>query len=143
MATKSWRSAYIELQDTTTWERVMLGDIEHRSDIEVVFSAADNQIAVLSSPYAIYSIRRIASHSIPGPKEGESVIRRLPSKHVMNWSYVPSWGDDSDELSGLLQVWKVKDRSECAFSLDINIGKYFDIYLAPDGFTVIFPDPTL
>jgi len=63
----------------------MVGDIEHRSDIEVVFSAADNQIAVLSSPYAIYSIRRIASHSIPGPKEGESVIRRLPSKHVMNW----------------------------------------------------------
>ena len=33
-------------------------------------------------------------------------------------------GDDSDELSGLLQVWKVKDHSERAFSLDINSAKY-------------------
>jgi len=49
--------------------------------------------------------------------------------------------NDSDEISGLFQVWKVKDHIECTFSLDIEIDEYSDIFLAPDGSTVIFTEP--
>jgi len=57
--------------------------------------------------------------------------------------YAKLQDDDSDEISGLLQVWKLKDDSECTSSLDININKYSKIFLAPDGLTVIFIDPVL
>ena len=43
------------------------------------------------------------------------------------------------EISGLLQVWKLKDHSECIFSLDIDINSSY-ILLAPDGLTVIIPE---
>ena len=43
---------------------------------------------------------------------------------------------------GLLQVWKLKDHSECTFSLEINMDKRSDILLAPDGLTLIIDDPT-
>jgi len=147
VATKSRRPAYIESRDTTTWESVMLEDIEHRSDIEVAFSADDNQIAVLSHSLVticdiLHPENRLSFN--PWPKRRsvrDSKVAFQTCHELVICAKLK--GDDSDELSGLLQVWKVKDRSECAFSLDISIGKYSDIYLAPDGSTVIFPDLTL
>ena len=44
---------------------------------------------------------------------------------------------------GLLQVWKLKDHSECTSSLDININENSSFSLTPDGLTVTFIGPTL
>ena len=55
MATKSQRSTYIELRDTTTGELMGPRDVE--PGYEVAFSADDNRIAVLS--HSLVTIRDI------------------------------------------------------------------------------------
>ena len=46
------------------------------------------------------------------------------------------WRDDDDDSDGLLQVWHVTGPTRL-FSLDIEITKYSDIFLAPDGLTAV------
>ena len=46
---------------------------------------------------------------------------------------------DSHEISVLLQVWKLKDHSECISSLDVNSFTF----LAPNGLTLITISPAL
>ena len=94
----------------------LLGSVEHES--EIAFSADDNRVAILfNSLVTICDLCtwRIASHSIPGPKEEEvSALRRSPSKHVI---CAQLRDNGSDEISGLFKVWKVKGHIEGTFSL--------------------------
>jgi len=68
--------------------------IQSRYDTDVAFSADDSQIAV-------------------------SEDGRLPSEHVMIWYKLK--GDDLDEISGLFQIWKLRDHTECMYPLGINM----------------------
>jgi len=63
-------------------------------DTDVAFSADDSQIAV-------------------------SEDGRLSSEHVMVWYKLK--GDDLDEILGLLQIWKLRDHTECMYPLGINM----------------------
>jgi len=134
VATKSRDSTYIELRDTTTWELVGPRDLEYKY---VAFSTDDNRIAVLSgSLVTICDINHPENRLSfnPWPK-GRSIQMRGVAFQTCNnlVTCAELEGDDSHERSELLQVWKVKDRSECIFSLD----KYRNIWLAPDGLTFI------
>jgi len=66
----------------------------YQCNTDVAFSADDSQIAV-------------------------SEDGRLPSEHVMVWYKLK--GDDLDEISGLLQIWKLRDHTECMYPLGINM----------------------
>ena len=143
VATKSRRPAYIELRDTVTWEVVGPRDVECRSQIEVAFSADDKRIAVLTR-------NRVTICDIMHPENRLSFNPWPKGRHVYRWkaafqtcNHLVICAQLRDDFSGLLQVWKLKDHSECMSSLDINISKYSDIFLAPDGLTVIFTDPVL
>jgi len=149
VATGSWGDGHLKLWDTTTWEPVGPRDVEFAS--QVAFSADDKRIAVLSeSLVTIWDINHPENRLSfdPWPK-GKSVDSRKAAFQTCNDLVICAKleDDDSHEISGLLQVWKVKDHSECIFSLDINIDKYSDIYpaslanLAPDGLTVIISSP--
>ena len=143
-ATKSQQSTYIELWDTTTWKLVGPRDVKYGS--EVAFSADDNWIAVLSeSPVIICNINHPENRPSfdPWPK-GRSVYSRQAAFQTYNTLVICAQleDDDSHEISGLLQVWKVKDHSQCMFSLDIAIDKFSRIFLAPDGLTLIIRGPT-
>ena len=140
VATKSRQSTHIELRDTTTWELVGRRDDEYKS--EVAFSADDNRIAVLSgSLLTVYDLNRPENRLSfePWPKGRSAFIRKAAFQTCDDLVVCAQL--DSHETSGLLQVWKVKDYSECTFSLDININKYSNIFLAPDGLTVIIASP--
>jgi len=141
VATKSRRPDYVELRDTTTWELVGSTDVEYK---KVAFSADDKRIAILTR-------NRVTICDIMHPEKRLSIDPWPKGRHLYTWKAAfPTCNhlvicallrdNDSDEFSGLLQVWKLKDHSECTSSLDI---KYSDIFLAPDGLTVIFTDPVL
>ena len=136
VATASQEDRHLELWDTTTWEPVGPRDVE--LGYPVAFSADDNRIAVLSkSLVTVYDINHPENRLSfdPTPK-GRSVYRRKAAFQTCNDLVICAQLED-DEISGLLQVWNVKDNSKCTFSLDININRYSDIFLAPDGLTVI------
>jgi len=136
VATGSRKNRHLELWDTTTWERVGPRDVEYAS--QVAFSADDNRIAVLSeSLVTICDINHPENRLSfdPTPK-GRSVRIRQAAFQTCNDLVICARIEDGG-ISGLLQIWKVKDHSECTFSLDINMDKYSDIFLAPDGLTVI------
>jgi len=146
VATKSRRPdyVYVELRDTATWELVGSMDVEYRSWIEVAFSADDKRIAVLTDDHVTILHPENCLSFEPWPK----------GRHVLGWKAAfqtcndlvicaKLQDDDSDEISGLLQVWKLKDHSKCTSSLHINIDKYWPLFLAPDGLTVIFTYPVL
>jgi len=151
VATKSQRPDYVEWRDTATWEVVGSTDVEYKDDIEVAFSADDKRIAVLTDDRVticdiMHPENRLSFD--PWPKGRRVYIRKAAFQtcnHLVIWARLQD--NDSDEFSGLLQVWKLKDHSECTSSLDININKYPDnssyIFLAPDGLTVIFANPVL
>ena len=151
VATRSRQSDYVEWRDTATWEVVGSMNVEE-GGTQVAFSANDKRIAVLTYD-------RITICDIMHPENRLSFNPWPKGRHVSfnPWptvGYVYEWkaafqtcnhlvicaklGGDS---SGLLQVWKLKDHSECVSSLDIN--EYFKPFLAPDGLTVIFTDPFL
>jgi len=145
VAPRSRRPHYVELRDTTTWEVVGSMDVEHRGWIQVAFSADDKQIAVFTGDRVticdIMHPENRLSFDL-WPKGGRVRLREaaFPTcNHLVICALLQD--DDSDEISGLLQVWKLKDHSECMSSLHIN--KCLDIFLAPDGLTVIFADPVL
>jgi len=113
--------------------------------IEVAFSANDKRIAVLSNYWVticdiMHPENRLSFD--PWPK-GRRVRNRQVAFQTRNGLVICAQLEDLDsyEISGLLQVWEVKDHSECMFSLDITIGKWFPILLAPDGLTVITRRP--
>ena len=141
MTTRPLESTYIKLWDTATWELVGSRDIDHGS--QVVFSAGDNRIAILSeSLVTIWDI----SH----PENCLSFDPWPKGRGIYNLKAAFQTCDDlvisaqlEDDGSGLLQVWKVKDNSECMFSLDIAINYSSEIFLAHDGLTAITHMPTL
>jgi len=145
VATGPRRPGYIELWDTTTWELVGSMDVEE-GQIEVAFSADDKRIAVLTKDRVtmcdiMHPENRFSFD--PWPK-GRRVDRWRAAFQTCNHLVICAWLPNN-EISGLLQVWKLKDHSECASSLDININTSFHqgIFLAPDGLTVIFTEPVL
>ena len=147
VATKSRRPDYVELRDTTTWELVGSTDVEYKDNIEVAFSADDKRIAVLTVDHVticdiMHPEKRLSFN--PWPK-GRHLCRWKAAFPTCNHLVIRALlrDDDWNELSGLLQVWKLKDHSECTSSLDINMNKDPYILLAPDGLTVIFTDPVL
>ena len=144
-ALKSRQSAHTELRDTTTWELVGPSDIEYKP--EVAYSADDDRIAVFTeSLVTIYDVNHPKNRLSfdPWPK-GRRILIKMVAFQPCNDLVICSQteDDDSHEISGLLQVWNVKDHSESTFSLDININKRSSILLAPDGMTVIVTDPVL
>jgi len=147
VATGSRRSGYVELQDTATWGLVGSRDVEYKDNIEVAFSADDKRIAVLTDDRVticdiMHPENRLSFD--PWPK-GRRVLRWKAAFQTCNDLVICTQLQDneSDEISGLLQVWKLKDHSECTSSLDINISKYSHTFLAPDGLTAIFTHPVL
>jgi len=140
VATRSWQPDYIELRDTTTWEVVGSVDVEYEFNIQVAFSADDKRIAVLTGNCVticdvMHPENRLSFDPRPG---GRSVYRWKAAFQTCNDLVICA---ELNSTSGLLQVWKLKDHSECTSSLDINITRNSSISLAPDGLTVIFADP--
>ena len=106
VATKSRRPDHVGLRDTTTWEFVGSTDVEYEGNIEVAFSADDKRIAVLSRNHVtICDIMHPENRLSFDPWPKGRRVRLAP---------------------GL-------DHSECTSSLDINMSKYSDIFLAPNG----------
>jgi len=140
VATRSRRPDYVELRDPTTWEVVGSMDVEGGST-QVAFSANDKRIAVLTDGRVticdiMHPENRLSFD--PWPK-GRRV--RRPKAAFPTYNHLVICAQLEDDFSGLLQVWKLKDHSECMSSLDINT--IWGIFLAPDGLTVIFTDPVL
>jgi len=148
VATVALKSTCVELRDTATWELIGCRDIEGAS--QAVFFPDDNRIAVLSeSLVTICDINHPENHLSfnPSPK-GKSVWVREAAFQTRDDLVICTQLKDGMFLksSGLLQVWKLKDHSECIFSLDIYINHSRDdpaILLAPDGLTLIATHPTL
>jgi len=52
---------------------------------------------------------------------------RLPSEHVMIWYKLK--GNDLDEILGLLQIWELRDHTECMYPLTSIISwRSFDLH---------------
>ena len=146
VATRSRRSDNVELRDTTNRNYARPMSVEYKRGIEIVFSTDDNWIAVSTgSLVTTCDIVHPENHLSFDPQPKGSVRNRKFAFQTRNDLVICTQleGDDSYEISGLLQVWKLKDQSECTFSLSINIRENSSIYLAPDGLTVIFTDPVL
>jgi len=138
VATRSRQSDYVELQDTATWEVVGSTDVEYKRGIKVAFSADDKQIAVLTDGRVTISHPENRLSFDPWPKGrhvGKAAFQTCNDLVTYTWP--------KDDCPDLLQVWQLKDDSECTSSLDININTYSSVLLAPDGLTVIFTDPVL
>jgi len=132
----------IELWDTATWKVVGARDI--KPGFQVAFSADEKWIAVLSESLVTRCDINHPEYRFsfdPWSKRRSVRGSKVAFQTHNDLVICAKLRDNSDEMSGLLQVWKVKDHSECIFSLDINIDKYSDILLAPDGLTVILTSP--
>jgi len=138
---------HVELRDTTTWELVVSTDVAYEDSLEVAFSADDKRIAVLTDD-------RVTICDIMHPENRLSFDPRPKGRYVLRWrAAFPTCNhlvicaqlqdDDLDEIPCLLQVWQLKDHSECTSSLDSNFNKWSNIFLSPDGLTVIFTHPVL
>jgi len=141
VAARSRRPDYVELRDTTTWEVVGSTDVDYKDNTEVALSANDKRIAVLTDDrVAICDIMHPENRLSfdPWPKGRRVYIRKAAFQTCNDLVICARLLDD---CSGLLQVWKLKDHSECTSSLDINTDTYSKILLAPDGLTVIFTRP--
>ena len=134
--------------DSRPLERWWLQNHSKLTALNVAFSADDKRIAILTRNRVtiMYPEKRLSID--PWPK-GRDLYRWKAAFPTCNHLVICALlrDNDSDEFSGLLQVWKLKDHSECTSSLDINIDncpdKYPSIFLAPDGLTVIFTHPVL
>ena len=139
VATRSRQSDYVELRDTATWEVVGSTDVEYKDWIKVAFSTDDKWIAVLTVDYVticdIMHLEKRLSFD-PWPK-GRHVWKA--AFQTCNDLVICTWPED--DIPCLLQVWQLKDDSECMSSLDIR--EHWLAFLAPDGLTVIFTNPVL
>jgi len=137
VATKSWGSDHVELRDTATWELVGSTDVEYKDWIDIAFSADDKRIAfVTRNCVTICDIMHLENRLSfdPWPK-GRHVYKWMAAFQTCNDLVICTQPEYN--CSCLLQVWKLKDHSECMSSLDININSDSYIFLAPDGLTVI------
>jgi len=132
VATRSQRPDYVEFWDTTTWELVGSTDVEE-GRIEVAFSANDKRIAVLTDD-------RVTICDIMHPEKRLSFNPWPKGRHVYEWkaafqtcNYLVICALLRDKISGLLQVWKLKDHSECTSSLHINECSSIFLAYSPDG----------
>jgi len=136
VATISRQSDCVEWRDTATWEVVGSTDVEYKDWIKVAFSADDKRIAVLTDG-------RVTICDILHPESRLSFDPWPKGRRGYRWMAFQTCNDlvictrSKDEIPCLLQVWQLKDDSECTSSLNININKYSYISLAPDGLTVI------
>jgi len=131
-ATRSRRSDYVGLWDTTTRELVGLTDIEYRRGIEIAFSTDDNRMAVSTgSLVTTWDIKQSEKCLQFDPRPKGNVRNRKVAFQTHDDLVICTQleGNDSEDISGLLQVWKLKDQSECTFSLLINIRENSSIYL--------------
>jgi len=105
----------------------------------------------ISLPYQV-CYQHLLDNPVSGPSFVPTVIAALhPSNRILikmvafqpcNDLVICFQTEDhnSHEISGLLQVWNMKDHSESMFFLDININKCLSILLAPDSMTIIITD---
>jgi len=120
VATRSRQSDYVEWRDTATWKVVGSTDVEYKGHIEVAFSADDKRIAVLTDDRVticdiMHPENRLSFDPFP---KGRYVQQQKAAFQTCNDLVMCAklQDDDSDEISGLLQVWKLKDHSECIFT---------------------------
>ena len=141
VATRSRQSDYVEWRDTTTWEVVGSTDVKYEYDIKVAFSAADKRVAVLNND-------RVTICDIMHSENRTSFDCWPKGRHFLIWDAAFQTCNDLviytklEGNSGLLQVWKLKDHSECTFSLDFD-HSLSSKSLAPDGLTLIIDNPIL
>jgi len=141
VATKSRRLDSVEFLDTTTWELVGSADVEYKDNIKVAFSADDKRIAVLTR-------NRVTICDIMHSENRTSFDCWPKGRHFLIWDAAFQTCNDLviytklEGNSGLLQVWKLKDHSECTFSLDFD-HSLSSKSLAPDGLTLIIDNPIL
>jgi len=144
VATISRQPDRVELRDTATWELVGSIDIQYKGRIEVAFSADGKRIAALNNEWVticdiMHPENRLSFD--PWPKGRRVRLWKAAFQtcnHLVICTYVRG-----NEISDLLRVWELKGHSECISSLDINTNKHSNMFLAPDGLTVIFTDPVL
>ena len=115
-----------------TWEVIRRTDTESRVDI--AFSPDENQVAVLSNSL-------ITLWDINNPENRLSFNPWPTGRDVRNWQVAFQTSDHvviCAKLwdSSLLQVWHVTGPTRL-FSLDIEIPGDSNLFLAPDGLTVI------
>ena len=142
-ATQSLQSNNVEFLDTNTWEVVARTDIECKDRIDIAFSPDNNRAAFWSK-----SLLTICDIMHP---EKRVSFDPWPRKDVWFWDVTFQtcnnlvtcvvFGDDS----GLLQVWHRQDTPgfKCTYSLEFNVYRDSDPFLAPDGLTVVivpYPD---
>jgi len=113
-------------------------DVEYKDNTKVAFSADDKRIAVLTDGRVTISHPENRLSFDPWPK-GRHVWKA--AFQTCNDLVICAWPED--HFLYLLQVWQLKDDSECTSSLDINTNITSKILLAPDGLTVIFTNPVL
>jgi len=134
VVTESIRS--VEFWDTTTWE--VIRRMDSKFGMKIAFSPDENQVAVLSKSL-------LTLWDINNPENRLSFEPWPTGRDVRDWQVAFQTSDHVvicaklwtlDLVSyGLLQVWHVTGPTRL-FSLDIEIPKYSDLFLAPDGLTV-------
>jgi len=135
VATKSRRSVYVELRDTTTWELVGPRDVNYGP--QIAFTADDNRMAVLYRDFVtIYDMAHLENRF--SFDTGHIYIHNqkvaFPTcNHLVICTQLHRGGHRND--SGLLQVWKLK--GEIDFTLSLKITRPWLMLLAPDGLTLI------
>jgi len=130
------QSSKVEFLDTTTGGVVARTDIEYNSSMEIAFSTDEEQVAFLfESLVTIWDIMHLEKHVSFDPRLRKDVWKRKIAFQTCNDLVIYSVSGDN---SGLLQVWHRQDPAgfECTYSLDIARS---EIFLAPDGSTVIVP----
>jgi len=135
VAAAELQSHNIKFLDTNTGEVVAHIDVEYEDDMDIAFSPDDNQAAFLSKSLITIS-------DIMHPEKRVS-FDPWPRKDVWIWNVAFQTCNDlvicalCYDDSGLLQVWHRQDPAdfECTYSLDFGSSR--NIFLAPDGLTVI------
>ena len=142
-ATQSLQSNNIEFLDTNTWEVVAHTDIEYKDRIDIAFSPDNNQAAFWSkSLLTICDIMHLEKYVSFDPWLRKDVwFWDVTFQTCNNLVTCTIFGDNS----GLLQVWHRQDTPgfECTYSLEFNMYRDSDPFLAPDSLTVVimpYPD---
>jgi len=131
---RSQQSSKVKFLDTTTGVVVARTDIEYKHDMELAFSPDEEQVAFLSASLITrWDIMHPEKRISFNPWPGKDVWERKVAFQTCNDLVICAISRD-DSLS--LQVWHRQDPAgfEWSYSLDI-----LDVFLAPDGLTVIVP----
>jgi len=132
---ESHQSSKVKVLDTTTRGAVARTDIEYKDDVDIAFSSDEEQVAFLSkSLITICDVMHPERHVSFDPWLRKGVWKRNVAFQTYNDLVICT---TSHNFSGLLQVWHRQDPAgfECTYSLDT--GRSLDVFLAPDGLTVV------